>query len=47
MSDVEKYDLSHQLEQAVRELDADSICLGHNMHDASLEQLQKIVGCAE
>ena len=47
MSDVEKYDLSHHLEQAVQELDADSIGLAHNMYDASLEQLHEILAFAE
>lgn len=47
MSDVEKLDLSHHLEQAVQELDSDSIGLAHNMYDASLEQLHEIVAFAE
>ncbi|WP_329099995.1 hypothetical protein [Pseudomonas aeruginosa] len=47
MSDVEKHDLSHHLEQAVQELDADSIGLAHNMYDATLEQLHEIVSFAD
>jgi hypothetical protein len=47
MSEVEKYDLSHHLEQAVQELDADSIGLAHNMYDATLDQLHEIVAFAE
>jgi hypothetical protein len=47
MSDVEKYDLSHHLEQAVQELDADSIGLAHNMYDATLEQLHEIGAFAD
>lgn len=47
MSEVEKHDLPHHLEQAVQELDADSIGLAHNMHYASLEQLHEIVAFAD
>lgn len=47
MSAVEKYDLSYHLEQAVQELDTNSIGLAHNMFDASLEQLHEIVAFAE
>ncbi len=39
MSDVEKYDLAHHLEQAVQELDAHSIELANAMSTASLDQL--------
>jgi hypothetical protein len=37
-----KTDLFHHLEQAVQDLDADSISLAHNMFDALLEQLYEI-----
>ena len=47
MIDVEKFDLSHHLEAAVQELDADSIGLAHNMYDATLEQLHEVVAFAE
>lgn len=47
MSEVEKYELSHHLEQAVQGLDADSIGLAHNMYDATLEQLNEIVAFAD
>ncbi|MBO3274169.1 hypothetical protein [Pseudomonas schmalbachii] len=44
---TEQYDLSWHLEQAVQELDADSIGLAHNMGEATLEQLHEIVAFAE
>ncbi|MNM49644.1 hypothetical protein D3C76_727030 [compost metagenome] len=47
MSDVEECDLSWHLDQAVQELDADSIGLAHNMGGATLEQLHEIVAFAE
>jgi hypothetical protein len=45
--DVEKCDLSQLLEQAVSELDLDAMGLGHNMFDATTEQLHEIVAFAE
>ncbi|MCH5499525.1 hypothetical protein L6218_14985 [Pseudomonas syringae pv. syringae] len=47
MSNSEKYDLSHHLEQAVQELDANSIELANNMSTATLDQLHEIVAFAE
>ncbi|WP_163023191.1 MULTISPECIES: hypothetical protein [Pseudomonas syringae group] len=47
MSDIKKHDLSHHLEQAVQELDTDSIDLALNMFDASLEQPHEILAFAE
>ena len=40
-------DLSHYLEEAVQELDADEIGLAHNMGDATLEQLHEVIEFAE
>ncbi|MDP2781998.1 hypothetical protein [Devosia sp.] len=47
MSEIGEYDLIHHLEQAVQELDADSIGLAHNMGTATLDQLHEIVAFAE
>ncbi len=47
MSDIEKYDLTHHLEQAVQELDANSIELANNMGTATLDQLHEIVEFAD
>lgn len=46
MADV-KYELTWHLEQAVQELDLDSIGLAHNMSEATLGQLHEIVAFAE
>ena len=43
----EKYELSWHLEQAIQELDADSIGLAHNMGEATLDQLYEILEFAE
>ncbi|WP_228380259.1 hypothetical protein [Pseudomonas syringae] len=42
-----KTDTFHHLEQAVQELDADSISLAHNMFDPLLEQIHEIVAFTE
>ncbi len=47
VSEIGEYDLIHHLEQAVQELDADSIELAHNMGTATLDQLHEIVAFAE
>jgi hypothetical protein len=47
MSEVEKYDLTWHLDQAVQGQDLDSVGLAHNMGEASLDQLHEIVAFAE
>jgi len=43
----EKRDLTSLLEEAVQELDQESIGLAHNMGEATLDQLHEIVEFAE
>lgn len=47
MSETEQHDLTWHLEEAVSELDADSIGLAHNMNTATIDQLHEIVAFAE
>ncbi len=47
MSETEQHDLAWHLDEAVSELDADSIGLAHNMSTATLHQLHEIVAFAE
>lgn len=47
MSETEQHDMAWHLEEAICELDADSIALAHNMSTATIGQLHEIVAFAE